>query len=109
MVSYRPRELILVPMPFVDTPGAKNRPVLILLDTGDDDLVVATVTSQPARTGLDVPIIDWQQTGLKHPSLVRVHKPFTIHKRSVIHALGALTPRDWAQVRARVQQLWASI
>jgi mRNA interferase MazF len=41
--------------------------------------------------------------------VVRVHKVATLEKRLVERRLGALPPGDWAQVRARIQQRWASI
>jgi mRNA interferase MazF len=41
--------------------------------------------------------------------VVRVHKIATLEKALVERKLGILTPRDWAQVQARTQQLWALI
>jgi len=109
MKNYSPGEVILVSFPFADATGAKHRPALVLLDTGDDDIVVARVTSQVAQTVLDVELIEWQQAGLLLPSVVRVHKVATLEKRLVERRFGTLTPNDWSQVRTKIQQLWASI
>jgi mRNA interferase MazF len=109
MNSYHPGEVILVLFPFADAAGAKRRPALVLLDTGDEDIVVARLTSQVSQTVFDVELVDWQQAGLLLPSVARVHKVATLEKRLVERRLGMLTPNDWAQVRARIQQLWASI
>jgi hypothetical protein len=38
---------------FSDGQGSKRRPVLVLHDFGDDDLLVAPVTSQRARIATD--------------------------------------------------------
>jgi mRNA interferase MazF len=77
------------------------------LDTGDEDMIVAKITSQITRTNFDVEIQEWQQPGLKRPSVVRLHKVNTLQKSLVEKRLGILTPDDWAQVRNRVKQIWS--
>ena len=109
MADYHPGEVVLLTFPFADAMGAKRRPALVVLDTGDQDLIVARVTSQTAQAVFDVGLRDWQQAGLLLPSVVRVHKLATLEKRLVERRLGALTSNDWAQVRTTIQQLWASI
>lgn len=106
MESYRPREIVLLAFPFADAAEAKRRPALVLLDTGDADIVVARITGQIARTTFDVELVEWRKAGLLLPSVVRVHKLATLEKRLVERRLGALTARDWAQIRAKIQQLW---
>ena len=109
MENYHPGEIVLVSFPFAGTEGAKWRPALVLIDIVDADIVVARVTSQIARTAFDVEIENWQQAGLLVPSVVRVHKLATLEKRLVVRRLGTVTTHDWAQVRAKIQQLWTSI
>ena len=109
MEHYPPGEVVLLTFPFADAMGAKRRPALVVLDTGDQDFIVARVTSQTTQAVFDVEIGDWRQAGLLLPSVVRVHKLATLEKRLVERRLGALTPNDWAQVRATIQQLWASV
>ena len=109
MQNYQSGEVLLLLFPFADAVGARRRPVLVLLDTGDADIVVARVTSQTVRTAFDVELVEWQQAGLLLPSVVRVHKVAALEKRLVERRLGTLTSNDWAQVRARLQQLWAAI
>ncbi|PJH75015.1 MAG: growth inhibitor [Anaerolineae bacterium CG_4_9_14_0_8_um_filter_58_9] len=109
MKDYCPGELVLLSFPFADVMGAKRRPALVIFDAGDEDIVVARVTSQAVQTVFDVKLVEWQQAGLLLPSVVRVHKVATLEKRLVERRLGTLTASDWAQVHAKVQQLWASI
>ncbi|WP_339383704.1 type II toxin-antitoxin system PemK/MazF family toxin [Tychonema sp. LEGE 07196] len=92
---------------FAGTTETKRRPGLILLDTGDEDTIVAKITSQIPRTTFDVEIQQWQQAGLKRPSVVRLHKLNTLQKSLVERRLGILTPDDLAQVRDRVKQIWS--
>ncbi len=102
MQNYRPGEIVLLSFPFADATRVKRRPALVLLDTGDEDIVVA-------RGPFDVELVEWRRAGLLLPSVVRVHKVATMEKRLVERRLGALTAGDWAQVRAVIQQLWTSI
>jgi mRNA interferase MazF len=81
----------------------------VLLDYGDDDLIIAPVTSHTRRVAFDVPLGEWQQAGLALPSIARVHKPFTIEKALVERKLGALASDDWESVKSKVQELWAQI
>jgi mRNA interferase MazF len=109
MPNYLSGEVLLLLFPFADATGARRRPALVLLDTGDADIVVARGTSQIVRTVFDVERVEWQQAGVLLPSVVRVHKVATLEKRLVERRLGTLTSNDWAQVCARIQQLWAAI
>jgi mRNA interferase MazF len=109
MQNYQPGEVLLLSFPFVDAAGSKRRPALVLLDTGDEDIIVARITSQIVPTDFDVELEEWQRAGLLLRSFVRVHKVATLEKRLVERRLGMLTPNDWAKVRAKIQQLWTSI
>lgn len=109
MQDYHPGEIVLLSFPFADAAEVKRRPALVLLDTGDEDIVVGRVTSQVAQGPFDVEFAEWRKAGLLLPSVARVHKVATLEKRLVERRLGALTAGDWAQVRAVIQQLWASI
>ncbi|MBM4044045.1 MAG: type II toxin-antitoxin system PemK/MazF family toxin [Planctomycetes bacterium] len=109
MKTFRPGDIVLLSFPYADATGAKRRPSLIVLDTGDEDVVVARVTTQPAKTEFDVAVVEWQQAGLLAASVVRLHKLATLQKRLVERRLGALTANDWDQVRASIQRLWASL
>ncbi|MFH1097238.1 MAG: type II toxin-antitoxin system PemK/MazF family toxin [Candidatus Desantisbacteria bacterium] len=106
MENYRQGEIILVSFPFTNITSVKQRPAIVLLDTGDEDVVVVRVTSQPVQTLFDVKIIEWQQAGLLVPSVIRVHKLATIEKRLIMRRLGTLKDDDWAQVCAAIRQLW---
>lgn len=80
MQQYAFGAIVLLAFPFSDATGSKRRPALVLLDTGDQDIVVARVTSQAIRSSFDVNIVAWQQAGLLLPSIVRVDKLATLEK-----------------------------
>jgi mRNA interferase MazF len=106
MPNYSPAEVILLTFPYTDTASAKQRPALVLLDVGDDDVLVARITSRTPTTHFDVELRDWHQEGLLLPSTVRVHKIATVEKRLVKRKLGTLSAEDWKRIRACVARLW---
>jgi mRNA interferase MazF len=106
--SFRPGDLVLLALPFAGGGQAKNRPALVLLDTGDLDIVVARVTTQRYRTPHDVVIGDWRGAGLLAPSLVRTHKLATLEKALVHRLLGSLQPGDRQRVSAVLRRTYAA-
>ena len=108
-MSFTPGDVLLVPVLFSDGRGYKKRPVVILYDNGDADLLVAPVTSQLARSPRDVPVVNWQQAGLRLPSIVRAEKLATVDKSTVVRKIGHLMPIDWENVKAVLRQVLSDI
>ena len=81
---------------------------MILLDTGDEDIVVSRITSQSPKSDFDVVIEDWEKAGLLLPSIVRVNKIATLEKSIVERKLGSLSNNDWQNVQNKLNQLWSS-
>jgi mRNA interferase MazF len=96
---YSQGEVLLAWLVFSDGQGAKRRPVLLVRDFGDADLLVAPITSHPVRTAADVTVSHWQEAGLKLPSMVRTEKLATIEKTCVAQKLGKLPAADLVKVR----------
>ena len=109
MADYTPGDIVLLEFPFSDAVGVKRRPALVLLDTGDEDVLVARVTSHITHTAFDVELMEWEQAGLLLPSTVRLHKLATLEKRLIRRKLGTLTVEDWRRVKVKVRELMARI
>jgi mRNA interferase MazF len=109
MQTYPFSEIVLIAFPFSDSAGFKRRPALVLLDAGDDDILVARITGQLTKTPFDVELQAWQSAGLRLPSVVRLHKLATLEKRLVERSLGRLSEPDIQQVRATLQRLCQAI
>ncbi|MEK7403765.1 MAG: type II toxin-antitoxin system PemK/MazF family toxin [Acidobacteriota bacterium] len=106
-MRFEPGDLVLLAFPFTSETGAKQRPALVLLDTGDEDLLVARITGQYHATPFDVALSDWAAAGLMAPSSVRLHKMAAVEKRLVRRKLGHLQAPDWSQVRAALRQIFS--
>ena len=71
--TVAPAELWLADIPFTSGRQSKIRPVLILWLDGDD-AIVGAVTSAAPRSERDIPLADWQTSGLRVPSTARPPK-----------------------------------
>ena len=87
-------DIVLIPFPFTDLSGIKNRPALILID-GESDLTVSFITTQIKwQEDFDVKIEPSPNNGIKRTSLIRLSKLATIDKELVIGKLGNLTKEE---------------
>jgi mRNA interferase MazF len=87
-------DIVLIPFPFTDLSGLKNRPTLILV-SGESDITVSFITTQLKwQENFDVKIERTSKNGLKKTSLIRLSKLATIDKDLVIGKLGDLLPTE---------------
>jgi mRNA interferase MazF len=99
-------DVVVVPFPFSNQPGAKRRPALVLSASsfnqrGHAVLAMITSAAHHAWPG-DVNINDLKVAGLTKPCLVRL-KLFTLDQRLIIKRLGHLATRDRQQVSQQLQ------
>ena len=83
-------DIVLLKFPFSDSKNYKRRPALLINDLGDGDIVVCRITSQIYNTSYDVYLDRWKETGLKLPSVIRVHKLATLEKGLVEMTMGKI-------------------
>jgi hypothetical protein len=81
-------DVVLALIEFHQTEGGKVRPLIVALDTGDDDFVGAQVTTKPIRSQHDLTIVNWKGAGLNAPSTCRINKPSLVSKADVTHHIG---------------------
>ena len=101
MIKYKFGDVVFVS--FLQSDGnTKQRPALVILDTGDDDIVLASITTSK-RTGKgDYKIKNYRQAGLLLDSWVRLAKIAYLHKNNLGMKLGDFTKED----KTNVIQVW---
>lgn len=102
-------DVLVINFPFSDGQASKRRPVMVIKDTKDGDVLVAKVTSQSYANGFDISLRDWQAAGLISPSTVRVHKIQTIAFRLLFGQIGKLTSADRGTVKQALTRLLADL
>jgi hypothetical protein len=108
-VAYRFGDALLVPIRFSDARAEKKRPVLVVHDTGDADLLVVPITSHPPRAFEDVILPGWRSAALRLPSTARMAKLATVAKSIVIRQLGSLTDQDAQSARKILRQFFEGL
>lgn len=87
-------DLILIPFPFSDLTGAKNRPALILI-SNELDVTVSFITSQIKwSSNHDLILFPSLLNGIKVKSLVRLSKMATVSKDLILGKLGELSQKE---------------
>ena len=97
-MTIRPGEFWVADIRYTDSSGSKKRPVLVLWLDGAD-AVCAAVTTAPPRTPMDVALADWQSSGLRRPSAVRLSRLDCLEQSLFIGRIGAISTTDGMRVR----------
>ncbi len=91
-------DVVLVPFPFTDLSGIRNRPAVVVsrhsYNMATTDVILAQITGnvQSHREG-DHQIGEWQQAGLRVPSVIRT-KLVTLETTRVRRSIGQLSVGD---------------
>ena len=107
MTDYEFGEIVLVDFPQTGPAETKRRPALVILDIGDDDVVLAPVTSRERSGAGDQRIEGWRDCGLLRESWVRLAKVACLRKTDIARRLGLLTPGDRDAIAEAWQRLVA--
>ncbi|MBN1927723.1 MAG: type II toxin-antitoxin system PemK/MazF family toxin [Prolixibacteraceae bacterium] len=98
-------DIVLLKFPFTDDKTFKRRPALVISDLNDGDVIVCRITSQLYETKYDVVIEDWQESGLKLPSVIRIHKLATLEKEIVELVIGKVDASIKEKVKEKITKL----
>src|SRR5487761_1234812 len=94
-----PGEFWIANIPYTDQTASKKRPILVLwLDAAD--AVVAAVTSAAPRSATDALLADWQPSGLRAPSTVRLSRLDCLQQSLLLHRLGSVSANDARQLKS---------
>ncbi len=94
MTTYNLGDIILIGFPHTDLQGVSKRPAIVLYDSGDQDVLVARVTTQEYKSEADYKVRDRRKCGLLADSYIRLGKQATIEKRFIIRKLGTLETNE---------------
>ncbi len=99
-------DVVLIPFPFTDLKGNKNRPALVLID-GSLDITVSFISTQMKWIEeCDVELMPTIENGLKKESLVRLSKLATIDKDLALGRLGTISKPDLERVNQNLLKLF---
>ena len=103
-MAYEPGDVVFLPFPYRDQLAESVRPAVVIsrIDFNQrGDVIVAAVTTHPARLSTDVTLLDWKAAKLVKPSTVRMLIA-TVADVRIVHHVGHLSDRDWAAVQQQL-------
>jgi mRNA interferase MazF len=96
-MTITPGDIWIAEILFTSGSASKKRPVIILwLDA--QDVIVAAVTSASPRSVTDVILQDWQQSGLRVASVVRLARLDCLEQSLLIARIGHISQADAQQL-----------
>lgn len=99
-------DIVLIPFPFTDLSGLKNRPALILI-AGETDITLSFKTTQLKwEEPIDVIIEPSLENGIKRTSIIRLCKIATLDKDLVLGKLGNLSKSEMATVNNNLIEIF---
>ena len=99
-------DIVLVPFPFTDLSGNKNRPALVLVNNESDITVVFISTQIHWKEESDILLHPNQINGLKKESLLRLSKIATLDKYLILGRLGEISENEIVDLNTRLKILF---
>jgi len=106
MTRYSFGDIVFVEFFQFATGDKKKRPAMVILDIGDDDVVVCPVTARKWEGKGDCSLRDWEEGGLKRESWIRLSKISSLEKLDVLHVFGKISQRDEEEIRRVFKELF---
>lgn len=106
MTDYKFGEILLLRFPYSEGNVESKRPVILLVETDIEDIIVSKVTSSKKRGKYDIVINNWEKIGLLFPSVIRIDKLATLSKSRVVKKLGILDNSYYLPIKNKIKQLF---
>ena len=107
MTNYNFGDVVLIGFPHTDYSKISKRPTLIIYDGGDQDILLARITSQKYSSKADYIILDRIKAGLITDSYVRLGKMATIEKSYVIKKLGRMPENEILSIKSILKEIFS--
>ena len=109
MTSFKQGGIILVEYPFSERTGSKKRPAFVVNNDSyhrsRQGVIIAGITSNIARKlAGDTVLKNWQQAGLKYPSLVTGILQ-TVKNHRITRLLGVVSAQDLQKVFSSLEAI----
>jgi len=99
-------DILLIPFPFSDLKGNKNRPALVLINSELDIALSFISTQLNWQEETDILLKPTKNNGLKKDSLLRLSKLATIDKKLALGRIGRMEANDLKQVNINLIKLF---
>ncbi len=104
---YEQKDIVLIPFPYSDLTGSKQRPALIIsnsLVNKTEDRICCLITSQQPQGGLPIADNCFSEGKLPFKSWVKPYRLFTVHEKIIKKRLCAIAGSFHDKVVAKVNE-----
>ncbi|OSS41403.1 hypothetical protein DESAMIL20_956 [Desulfurella amilsii] len=106
MMKYAFGDVVVVSFPFTNLDKTIRRPALVLIDTGDEDIVVARITTHKHNEEMELEIENYREKGLLLSSFVRFNKIATLNRKDMYKKIGELSPSEVKKARKILRKMF---
>ena len=104
---YEQKDIVLIPFPYSDLTGSKQRPALIIsnsLINSSQDRICCLITSQHSEDGIIISNDEFENGTLPFRSWVKPHRLFTINEKIIKKKLCEITDSFHSKIIARINK-----
>jgi len=95
MTIYKAGDVVLVPYPFSDLSGVKQRPALVVASFDElNEAICMMLTSQFKGGKFEYTIENWKEAGLLVPTVARISRLFTMDYKIIRKKIGRLSNQE---------------
>ena len=105
MTKYSFGDIVFIEFYQFASGDKKKRPAMVILDIGDNDVVVCPVTTRKWSGAGDYFLEDWKKSGLKKESWARLAKVSCLEKSDIVRVFGKVTNDDREQLLVVLRRL----
>jgi len=102
---YDQRDIVLVPFPYSDLTGLKQRPALIISNkklNKTQDRICCLVTSKPSDNSIEIKDDFFEKGNLPFKSYIKSYRIFTINSKVIKKSLCRIKDQSYEEVLVKI-------
>jgi len=105
MTNYKFGDIVIIAFPYTNLNNSVVRPAMVLMDNGDEDIIVAKITSKKRDLRSVIEVHNWKSKNLTRFSYVRLSKIATLNRRDIKKKISSLDDEDIVRAKNVIADL----
>ncbi len=104
---YSQKDIILIPFPYSDLTGAKQRPALIISNSKlnkTEDRICCLITTNKSQDSILIERGSFKEGNLPFKSWIKPHRLFTIHEKIIRKKLCTINKKLYNKVLTKINR-----
>jgi mRNA interferase MazF len=107
-MMYEQRDIVIIPFPYSDLTGMKQRPALIISNSRlnkTEDRICCLVTSNPESKENKIAIDSLEKNKLPFKSWVKPHRIFTVNEKVIRKKICTISDKTYKNIKDSIDRL----